>query len=214
MSKICVSIGEPTYADTLNVLHPFDFAEIRLDQSNMTDDEILRIFALPKTLVATCRVGHYDDAQRLHCLRQAIEAGARYVDVETEASPLFQREVRACAMEHACKVIVSYHNFISTPPTVFLEEVVHRCQSQGADLVKLVTTAHYESECSRVLALYRHHKNLLAFAMGHTGRITRVACLYLGAPFTYAAVSSEKSVAAGQLSFRALSEIMDLIKEQ
>lgn len=213
MSKICVSIGEETYADTLKVLQAVDFAEIRLDMSDMVDDEIRSVFSQPKVLVATCRKGRYDDTQRLHRLKVAIQAGAKYVDIETEANPVFQHEARVCALEHNCKVIISYHNFISTPAPLFLEEMVQVCLSQGADLVKLVTTAHYPVECSRLLSLYRYHKNLVAFAMGDVGKITRVASLYLGAPFTYASVSTKKSVAAGQLSHHVISEIMRLMEE-
>ena len=48
--------------------------------------------------------------------------------------------------------------------------------------------------------------NLIAFAMGDYGRMSRIICLYLGSPFTY--VSLGKPVAPGQFSLEQIKKIL------
>jgi len=52
--------------------------------------------------------------------------------------------------------------------------------------------------------------NLIAFAMGDFGRISRVLSLYLGSPFTY--VSLGKPIAPGQFSVDEIIKIINLKK--
>lgn len=47
---------------------------------------------------------------------------------------------------------------------------------------------------------------LVAFAMGETGKRSRLECLRLGSPFTYAALNDEEAAAPGQWSY---SEMLD-----
>ena len=50
--------------------------------------------------------------------------------------------------------------------------------------------------------------NLISFAMGDAGRISRILCLYLGSPYTY--VSLGKAVAPGQFSVDEVNKIINL----
>ena len=50
-------------------------------------------------------------------------------------------------------------------------------------------------------------QNLIAFAMGDSGKMSRILCLYLGAPFTY--VSLGKPVAPGQFSLDQIKKILN-----
>ena len=45
----------------------------------------------------------------------AIEAGARYVDVEVQADEAYRRDIIEKARIHGCKVIISFHDFQATP---------------------------------------------------------------------------------------------------
>jgi 3-dehydroquinate dehydratase-1 len=92
--------------------------------------------------------------------------------------------------------------------------IVETCKKQGADVVKLVTTAENKSDAARVLSLYDRYPdtNLLAFAMGEAGLITRVACVFLGAPYTYAAISDDKPLANGQISVEKIQNVMNNLK--
>ncbi|MDR2423202.1 MAG: type I 3-dehydroquinate dehydratase [Prevotellaceae bacterium] len=210
-NTVCVSIGEKTFATIDSVLKQVDFAEIRLDLSSIDGEEIRRLFSCGKPLIATCREGAYGKNQRLERLTAAICAGAAFVDVETEADDDFRATVVALAKQHGCRVIISFHDFEGTPSVAKLEATVEQCRAQGADIVKLVTTACTTADSSKVLSLYSRFPNLslIAFAMGCKGLITRVACLYLGAPYTYVAISDDRTVASGQISLVRMKNIMD-----
>ena len=209
---ICVSIAEKTFDGILFSLDGIDFAEIRLDLCEIDDNEIQKIFSLKgKTLIATCREGRYNNSERVRRLLVAIEAGAAYVDLEVDAEISVHDTVAKYAKSCGCKLIISHHDFEKTPVYEDLCGIVNLCCTRGADAVKLVTTALSPADNARVLSLYDRYTNLVAFAMGDTGKITRIACLYLGAPFTYAALSDEKSTASGQLSLEKMRTIMKLL---
>ena len=78
--------------------------------------------------------------------------------------------------------------------------------------IKIVTSAKTQSDSSNVLSLYNSStkKNLIAFAMGDPGRMSRILCLYLGSPYTY--VSLGKPVAPGQFSLDQVKVILNLRK--
>ena len=77
-----------------------------------------------------------------------------------------------------------------------------------SNYVKIVTSAKKIPDASKVLSLYglASKTNLIAFAMGDLGRISRVLCLFLGGPYTY--VSLGKAVAPGQFSLKEIKSIL------
>jgi len=212
--SICVSLGEESYTDILMALEEVNFAEIRLDVSKITNAEIKSVFSCGKQLIATCREGFYNKYERLGRLIEAIHAGATFVDVETETDEEFRKVVAEEAKLNDCKLIISYHNFDETPSLSEMCDVIDICKEQDADIVKLVTTARNKSDAAKVLSLYNRYNdtNLVAFAMGEAGLITRVACLFLGAPYTYAAISDDKPLANGQLSVEKMKIVMNNLK--
>jgi 3-dehydroquinate dehydratase type I len=214
IDSICVSIGEQSYSDILAALEAVDFAEIRLDISRIANSEIKSVFSSGKQLVATCREGFYVRDERIERLVEAIRAGAAFADVETESDEKFRKTIAEHAKLNNCKLIVSYHNFEETPSLPEMYNIVDTCKKQGADIVKLVTTAKNKSDAARVLSLYDKYldTSLIAFAMGEAGLITRVACLYLGAPYTYAAISDDKPLANGQISVEKIRNVMNNLK--
>lgn len=48
---------------------------------------------------------------------------------------------------------------------------------------------------------HKHQSELIAFAMGEAGKASRLECLRLGSPFTYAALSEDEAAAPGQWSY-------------
>jgi len=76
--------------------------------------------------------------------------------------------------------------------------------------VKIVTTAKSIGDSTQILQLYskKGSNNLIAFAMGDKGKISRILCLYLGSPYTY--VSLERPVAPGQFSIAEMKKIINL----
>ena len=200
---ICVSIqGRDLNGIRQALAGGLEMAEIRLDRCPLSLEEIETLFTETNIpLVATCRIAESGgEAQTEQRLTAAMKAGARYVDLEIEASAALADKIGACAEECGTKYIRSFHDFKGTPAAEELETIVEGCFDGGADVAKIVTTAAGEADCSMVMALYENAApgSLLAFCMGEAGRATRLDCLAKGAPYTYCALTEEEAAAPGQ----------------
>ena len=226
---ICTTIQNRTLEQIYQALENCEMAEIRLDRCDVTEKQIDELFSVDVPLVATCRISEV--AQRTEALKdlpeqsrkiramqiaerkliRAIEAGARYVDVELEAEKQMSKRVRQAAHENGTVFIRSYHDFEGTDSLEALKAIVEKCVYHGADLVKIVTAANSPEDAQKVLALYdwcRSYSDeriaaladggLVAFCMGEDGRQSRLDCLKKGAPYTYAALTEEEAAAPGQ----------------
>ena len=208
---ICTSIQNKTYEEILSILdNPWvEMAEIRLDLCRLSDEEIEDIFSNSDTpLIATCRIDKVGEKRAERLLGLAIESGARFADLEIEASAPFSKRFRDLCHECGTEIIRSFHDFKGTPRLEMLRQITARCYRYGADIAKIVTTAERPEDCAEVLALYQQTldngfnvdpSRLVAFAMGEIGSPTRLECLRQGAPFTYAALSAEEATAPGQM---------------
>ena len=217
---ICTTIQNKTAEQILEALEHCEMAEIRLDRCELSARDTENVFTSDVPLVATCRIsevaqnepslqGLTDSAREIKAMQiaekrlvRAIEAGARYVDVEIEAQKQMSKRVRGAAHENGTIFIRSYHDFEGTDSFESLKAMVEKCRYHGADIVKLVTTAHSPEDVARVMALYDWARGenieLIAFCMGEVGRQSRLDCLKYGAPCTYAALSAEEAAAPGQ----------------
>ena len=216
---ICTTIQNKTAEQILEALEQCEMAEIRLDSCVLSARETEDVFTSDVPLVATCRIAEVmknepslQDLPEMtrevkammlaeKRLVRAIEAGARYVDVEIEAPKQMSKRVRSAAHENGTIFIRSYHDFEGTGSLESLKNVVEKCTYHGADLVKVVTTAHSEEDVKTVMSLYGHcaaNGGLVAFCMGEAGRQSRLECLKYGAPYTYSALTAEESAAPGQ----------------
>ena len=226
---ICTTIINKDFQGVMAALETCEMAEIRLDSCSLSMKEIDEVFSSDVPLVATCRVADVK-AREFHDpslseqsreikamqvvekrLLRAIEAGARYVDVEIEVQKQLSKRIRSAAHESGTVFIRSYHDFAGTASVEELHSMVEKCRYHGADVVKLVTMAHSHEDVDRVMSLYEWCRTeagngvealadggLIAFCMGEAGRQSRVDCLRAGAPYTYAALTAEEAAAPGQ----------------
>ena len=220
---ICTTIQNKTAEQILEALEKCEMAEIRLDSCVLSARETEDVFTSDVPLVATARISEImknepalqdlpeasREAKAVQIaekrLVRAIEAGARYVDVEIEAPKQMSKRVRSAAHENGTVFIRSYHDFEGTDSLEALKAVVEKCKYHGADIVKIVTTAGSEADVQKVMALYDWKGEeapaageLIAFCMGDAGRQSRIECLKKGAPYTYAALSEDDTAAPGQ----------------
>lgn len=216
---ICTCIQHRSYEEILAILDDpwVEMAEIRLDRCQLSDDEIEDLFANTDTpLIATCRISEVGAKEAERRLGVAIRAGARFADLEIEADVAFSKRFRSVCEECGTEIIRSFHDFSGTPDLEYLKQVRDRCYRYGADIAKVVVTAHTPEDAARVLELYKmpgqagHDGSvmagstgqpLVAFAMGDAGRSSRIACLKAGAPFSYAALDEGDTTAPGQIDF-------------
>ena len=236
---ICTTIINKNLECVLAALEQCEMAEIRLDSCELSMKDIDECFSSDVPLVATCRVADVmanepslQDESLSEQIREikamqiaerklvrAIEAGARYVDVEIEVQKQMSKRVRNAAHENGTVFIRSYHDFSGTASVEELRAMVEKCRYHGADIVKLVTTATSQEDVDRVMSLYDWCKNeagngvealadggLIAFCMGEAGKQSRVDCLKYGAPYTYAALSEHEAAAPGQWPRAEMSE--------
>lgn len=200
---ICASIQNCNAAEIMEILSRVEMAEIRMDLCDLSDDDIREVFSSDVPLIATCRIAGTDIKTCEHRLVEAIKAGARYADLEIEApKPVSKRVAQACA-EWGTVMIRSYHDFQGTASLDELREMVDKCRHHDGEIVKIVTTATCPEDALRVEELYKYYTAdfLVAFAMGELGSATRLECLRLGAPFSYACLGSENATASGQIDY-------------
>ena len=221
---ICTTIQNRNLEQIYEALEHCEMAEIRLDRCELSSKEIEELFTADIPLVATCRINEVaakeptlqdpkltPQSREIKAMQiaerklvKAIEAGARYVDVELEAQKQMSKRVRNAAHENGTIFIRSYHDFEGTDSFEALKAIVEKCHYHGADMVKIVTTARSQEDVDRVLALYdwysKEYPNggLVAFCMGEEGRQSRLECLRKGSPYTYAALTEEEAAAPGQ----------------
>ena len=223
-SRICVSIGSKNVAEALAVAESAapqaDVLEIRLDCLN---DPAITPFMekLQVPLLFTNRPqwegGQFGGAEeeRIELLLEAVSKNAAYVDLELLALADSQREMSSVLQNSSSKLILSWHNFSDTPSR---EELVGRMammQDNGADIGKIITTAHDHNDVLRVLQLQEVAAKidfpLIAFCMGKPGVVSRVATCGLGGYMTYCAVNGQEATAPGQLSVAVLRDIYALM---
>ena len=149
-----------------------------------------------------------NDEERKTLLKVAIENGAAYVDIEVESDPAFKADIVAFAKKHDCTVIVSYHNYVNTPSTAELIDVVQECKDSGAQLVKLATMVTEVQANARLLAVYDTDFPMLAIGMGRMGIITRLAATKLGAPFTFVSGDAIDETAPGQIKESLMKKLL------
>ena len=207
---ICTCIQNKDYDAIAGILsgNEVELAEIRLDSCPLDDAQIKELFSdsdIP--LVATCRIDVCGSARLAeHRLRLAVEAGARFADLEIEAPAQMSKDFQALCRENGTELIRSYHDFSGTPDDGVLQMALARCFRYGADIAKIVTLARNAEDVKRVESLYSvvlegqssMQGRLIAFCMGEAGRESRMECLRRGAPYTYAALSQGEPTAPGQ----------------
>jgi 3-dehydroquinate dehydratase-1 len=217
---ICLCIGKPSVALCQELLPGVELAEIRLDGAALSPNEIQQIFTLHANLIATYRPNFETEStgKRKMALLTAVEAGAAYVDIEIEAGAAYKKEIMQTARLQECQVILSYHNYENTPSKKQLGTIIEQCFSEGADIAKIACQVHSEADSARILSLYDypgqlHQGKITAIGMGEKGKITRLAAPLLGAPFTYASLSTGKETAPGQLDKDTLEKILGLVEQ-
>jgi 3-dehydroquinate dehydratase-1 len=210
---ICVSLAEAGYDSLVNALEKIEFAEVRIDLiGSISSEEICKIFSMDKKMIATCRPQKFTEMERRNLLISAIKSGARYVDIEIESPEQYRRDIISVARDYKCEVIVSYHNYFSTPDRDELFNVVSRCFNIGADIAKVVCKANKQDEFARLLSLYEMDKKIISFGMGKEAKFTRVVAPFLGAPFTYASFRKGKETAEGQINYINLQKAIEILQ--
>ncbi|MEX0703944.1 MAG: shikimate dehydrogenase [Planctomycetales bacterium] len=182
-----------------------ELVELRLDWLARQPDLSRLLKERPTPVIATCRRqidrGRWrgSEPQRETLLREAIVAGAEYVDLEGDIAGHIPRYGKT-------QRIVSHHDFDETPKN--LDRIHARLAEKDADIVKLVTMANSPGDAVRMLELVAGARvPTVGFCMGELGIFSRILCGRYGAPFTYATFNRERVLAPGQLTFDEMKHL-------
>lgn len=196
-------------------IKPFiELYEVRIDLIGDGWPELVR--QLNRPWIACNRIadegGNWEksEASRIKELLKATELGAAIIDIElrtknlAEIVPLIKRQARC---------LVSSHQLTGTPPLDTLREIIERQLAAGADICKVITTANSPQDNLTVLQLITEFSklNIISFAMGPAGLVSRILCPLVGGYFTYASIKEGKESASGQITVRDLSKIYGMI---
>jgi 3-dehydroquinate dehydratase-1 len=221
--KTCVSIGVSSPAklkrDLIKVLNKSYYAELRLDflEPSQIPNCLNSIKKHLRRCICTLRPksegGKFSgtEKERISILKLIAEFDPYLLDVEYNTLKN-KIELYRFLKTNKVNLLISWHDFSKTPSNEFLKNIKKR-MSRFSKNIKIVTTAQTIGDTLRILALYKHiptSTNLIAFAMGDYGRMSRILCTRLGSPFTY--VSLGKPIAPGQFSLEEMQSIMNLQK--
>jgi 3-dehydroquinate dehydratase/shikimate dehydrogenase len=209
---IAIALNEPTTdharAALQRAARVADIVELRLDL--MESFDLPRLLAdRPCPVVVTCRAvreggqWHGTEDARLDVLRQAIDLGAEYVDVEADAFD----KIRQVQDRGQSRLIASRHDFAAMPAD--LPGLWRRLAETGADVVKLVGMARDASDVVPVVqVLAEADRPTIAIAMGPAGLASRVLALrYPHCLLTFCALETGGGTAPGQIGATELVEV-------
>ena len=220
--KTCVSIAETTPSKTKKILKialvKSDFVEVRFDflKTEQIPEALEMIKKDLSRVVCTLRPktegGKFtgNEKERIAILKLIAEYNPFLLDVEFNTLKKNSALVKYLKLTKT-KLLVSWHDFKKTPKSSELKMKMNQ-MSKFSSNVKIVSTAKSTDDSTRMLELYgkKGKNNLISFAMGDFGRISRILCLYLGSPYTY--VSLGKAIAPGQFSVDEVKKITNLKK--
>jgi 3-dehydroquinate dehydratase type I len=146
----------------------------------------------------------YEEAKRISLLQEAIKLGAQYVDIEAEHFYPLNKE--------STKIILSSHNNAFTPENLqgHFNKVRRKAEKEGADIVKIATTANYCEDSLKMLNVIAYAAaygvDFIGLCMGEKGKLTRIWGPVFGNYLTFACLSHAKQSANGQMTIYELKE--------
>ena len=222
-NKTCVTLAESSPAKLRSLLKKAlrrsDYAELRLDfmkpskvplALNLVKRDLKRCIC---TLRPKSEGGKFSGSEknRISILKLVAEYNLYLLDVEYNTIKK-NKDLRHYLKRSKTDLLVSWHDFKKTPNTTSLKKMTNEMFKFSKN-IKIVTTARSIGDSAKVLSLYKNvpkNGNLVAFAMGNYGRMSRILCTQIGSPYTY--VSLGKPIAPGQFSLDEVKSIFKMTK--
>jgi 3-dehydroquinate dehydratase-1 len=185
-----------------------DIAEARIDQFEMFDQSYVleQLGRFSKTpVIATIRTEseggkwRLTESERLALFRAAVNQ-ADALDVELSSSKILPDVIEAGRSADK-PVIVSWHDFETTPDFEVLLKQVDKARQKGADMVKIATVVSEREHVRSLarLAIERIEQDITVIGMGSNGVLTRLLFPALGSLLTYSFL--DQPTGPGQLHF-------------
>ena len=164
-----------------------DLLEVRLDAlPNLTPPN-----KWPLPVIATARDPREGGQNNLSLQerQQLLKAALSWVailDIELASAKEFA-PIITMAHEQQREVILSYHNFQTTPSLHELEALVSQAVQAGATILKVATMTNSEQELERLLEFQQlsHPLPVATMGMGSLGKISRLRLAATGSALVY-----------------------------
>jgi 3-dehydroquinate dehydratase-1 len=202
----------------IQMSRPPDLFELRLDYLATVGDELERaVSRLPAPLIITARHPAEGGANNLALKnrRELLERflpQARYVDVELRCAGAYEALLER-ARDRGVGIIISFHDFASTPSPRSLHAKAAAAKSHRADIFKLATRTDTADQLGRLFG-FISSKNVdlavSAMGIGEFGGISRVALARSGSVLSYASLGKKRI--EGQLSLARLRTAFELFE--
>jgi 3-dehydroquinate dehydratase-1 len=170
-------------------------------------------------LIFTCRTHSEGGLNKLasdhrQCLlTEAIKTGnLDIVDIALSNDADFVQSIMETTRKYGVRVILSYHNFETTPSETFILETLLKTQNLGADIAKVaVMPKKYQDVLTLLSATLEARKQglkipAITISMGPQGRLSRIAGGLFGSDITFAC--GKTSSAPGQIPIEKLRHAM------
>ncbi len=193
--------------------------EIRIDHfenPNEADFEKLRNEIKSKLILTVRKPDEggkcpFEENQRLELLQKCIYANPYAVDLEFSIKTTQLTNLIQLAKKNEVKVILSYHDFKKTPSVEYMKEKILDAVKKKGDYVKTIGTASSIEDNLKMLSLpqfaRKNQIQIIAFAMGRKGIISRILSPIFGAAFTFAAL--DEPTAPGQISIEEMKRNLE-----
>ena len=193
-----------------------DMLEIRLDfMESFNLQKIIKTASKP-VLVTYRSVkeggkGNSDPETHADYIFTAIQEGANLVDVELSLPLKWRKKIFDARGKSV--IVISRHISEGTPSRDELGKIFSECAVAEADIVKIVTRAQAWEDNLRVLELIpkAHDRGIkiIAFCMGHMGRISRILSHLMGSYLTFVSLEEGQESAAGQITMIEMKRMLE-----
>jgi 3-dehydroquinate dehydratase type I len=221
--KICLTIVETTVEKAIRAIREAnrlaDLIELRVDYLKVPALGLL-LEAGEKPFIITNRRkgegGKYrgDEQSRLAILREAVDLGSAFVDVELASEGSSLREL--IKNKKRTGLILSSHDFQKTISVGELRGLLDRMIRYRAKVAKIVTLARSWEDNLKVLSLIPYARKrkqaIVAFCMGEKGKMSRIFAPQMGAAWTYASLDRKRASAPGQLTIEETKDIWERLR--
>ena len=129
------------------------------------------------------------------------------IDYELDNAEADRQYLRAVSREHGVAMIMSYHDFLSTPDAATLDERFAAAERFGADVAKVAVMPRKPADVLALLAATERARErlaipLISMSMASTGALSRIIGWCYGSAATFAV--GQSSSAPGQIGFDEL----------
>ena len=217
-ANIVVSAFDELSLDTIckiNSQNIFDVVEIRLDQLIQENELKTKISSITKPLLLTCRHpkeggdNNISEPLKRVSIIEPLLSHASAVDIEISTANEMKNLITEAKSKNI-QVVLSYHNFETTPNLAELKTIATEAKDKGADIIKIATTTNTIQELITLLTFSENGsiENLSFMGMGKFGMSSRLVAAQSGSVLNYSAIA-ETSI-EGQWQLAAYREALKL----